>query len=165
MRETHQKSLKNYVASFTARLWGREYLKLLIICCSSFDCYFVVFFRLYFRRKLSIFLDNFLFQPNLQMVYCQIILFYSPLKNSVVWVTVIWDIIYWFSMINGIKYWLNKIDNENVKPDTFGFALGLWLFFMTSYCLLSFPSNEQSVSFVCVLWIRLNVHQNKKTRA
>lgn len=115
MRETHQKSLKTYVASFTARLWGREYLKLLIICCSSFDCYFVVFFRLYFRRKLSIFLDNFLFEPNLQMVYCQIILFYSPLKNSSVWVTVIWNIICWFSMINGIKYWLNKIDNENVS--------------------------------------------------
>lgn len=115
MKETHQKSLRNHVASFTARLWSREYLNLLIICCFSCDCYFMLFFRLCSRKRLSIFLDNFLFQPNLQMLYCQIILFYSLCKDFVVWVTVIWDIIYWFNMINGIKYWLNKIDNENVS--------------------------------------------------
>lgn len=103
------------MTSFTARLWGKEYLKLLIISCSSFVWYFVVVFRLFHRRRLSIFLDNFLFKPNLQMHCCQMILFYGPWKKSAIWVALIWNIIYWFHMITGFKYWLNKIGNENVS--------------------------------------------------
>lgn len=123
-------------------LWGKEYLRLLITSCSSFVWYFVVFFRLW--RKLSIFFDKFIFQPNLQMHFCQMILFCGPWKNSAVWVTLIWNIIYWFHMITEIKYCLNKIGNENVslnQVNYFYVSTAFGFFFMMSYCLSSFPSH------------------------
>lgn len=141
------------MASFTARLWGKEYLKLLIISCSSFVWYFVVAFGLFLRRRLSIFLDNFIFQPNLQMHCCQMILFYGPWKNSAVWVTLIWNIIYWFHMITGFKCWLNKIGNENVSLNQINYFYCMhWVcVFMTSHCLKIFQVTEQSTAFVYVL--------------